>query len=99
MARTNYSKTFGKAMRAKGVRSRDEYLMDVYAEKKRGEDLPWSKLTEEDVRMIREAKEKREDLREHIKLSLSNEALAKQLGVHVRTIEKVLSFETWSHTR
>jgi hypothetical protein len=28
---------------------------------------------------------------------LSNEALARQYGVHVRTIEKALQHHTWSH--
>ncbi len=99
MAQTNYSKTFGKALRAKDVSSREQYRLDAVFSVKRGEELAQSKLTEDDVRLIHEAKVNREDLREHIRLSLSNEALARQFGVHVRTIEKVLSYESWRHVK
>lgn len=99
MAQTNYSKTFGKALRPDGVKSREQYQLDAVFMAKRGEDMPWSKLTEDDVRLIHEAKEKREDLREHIRLSLSNDALARQFGVHVRTIEKVLAYDSWRHVK
>lgn len=46
---------------------------------------------------IRSAARQREALRKHIRDNLSNDALARQFGVHVRTIEKVLQSETWSH--
>lgn len=63
----------------------------------RGQDLPQTKLLDMDVISIRSAARQRESLRKHIKNNLSNEALAKSFGVHVRTIEKVLSDETWVH--
>jgi predicted DNA-binding protein (UPF0251 family) len=49
------------------------------------------------VQEIREAKAKREDLRLHIKEHLSNEAMAAKFGVHVRTIEKAISYGSWRH--
>ena len=63
----------------------------------RGMDLPQSKLTPLEVEAIRSAAKQREALRKHIRERLSNDALARDLGVHVRTIEKVLARESWSH--
>ncbi|WP_225784227.1 hypothetical protein [Xenophilus sp. Marseille-Q4582] len=62
----------------------------------RGLELPQSKLIPLDIAAIRSAARQRESLRQHIREKLSNEALAKQFNVHVRTVEKVLSRETWS---
>ena len=99
MAQTNYSKTFGKALRAKGVKPRAQYQLEAIADAKRGEELPQSKLTDEDIETIRSAQRQLEKMREYIKNTLSNEALANQFGVHHRTIEKILSYETWRHVR
>ena len=63
----------------------------------RGQDLPQSKLLNLDVISIRSARRQRLALLAHIKANLSNEALARQYGVHVRTIEKALSNESWCH--
>jgi DNA-directed RNA polymerase specialized sigma24 family protein len=62
-----------------------------------GMQLPQTKLRKIDVSTIRSAARQRQALLVHIRENLSNEALAKQFGVHVRTIEKVLSRE--SHRR
>ncbi len=59
-----------------------------------GMQLPQTKLRKIDVSSIRSAAIQRESLKLHIRNCLSNEALAKQFGVHVRTIEKVLSRDT-----
>ena len=83
-----------KAIRAKGVIERFEYEQRAYEFAKRGEDLPQTKLTRSQVDFIRAAKEKREAMRKEINDTLSNKALAEQFGVHYRTIEKVLSYET-----
>ena len=77
--------------------NRDDYLMRAHELAPRGQALPQSKLSDAQVMEIRSAQEKREDLRAHIRDSLSNEALAARMGVHVRTVEKVLSRETWAH--
>lgn len=66
---------------------------------KRGTELPQTKLDADAILMIRRAAAERERLRQDITDRLSNEALAKQLGVHHRTIEKVLSYETGRHIR
>jgi hypothetical protein len=63
----------------------------------RGQDLPQSKLIDLDVLAIRSAKRQRESLLKHIRENLSNAALASQLGVHERSIEKIMSRETWTH--
>ena len=97
MAQTNYSKTNGKATRKAGTLERSEYLLRAKEFSPQGQDLPHSKLLEIDVVSIRSAARQRESLRKHIADNLSNAALAKLYGVHERTIEKVLSRETWPH--
>ncbi len=78
-------------------RTRAEYLLASTTFAKRGAELPQSKLTPELVAEIRSARKQREALRQHIAENLSNEALAKRLGVHVRTVEKAATHESWSH--
>jgi hypothetical protein len=77
--------------------TREEYLMNPSAYCKRGFDLPQTKLPPLAVVAIREAARKRDQLRAEINQKYSNAALAKQWGVHVRTIEKVLAYETARH--
>lgn len=97
MARTRYSETYVKPARREGVLERREYLLRARELAPRGQDLPQAKLLDLDVVTIRSAARQREALRQHIRDNLSNEALARQFGVHVRTIEKVLSAESWGH--
>ena len=77
--------------------NRDDYLIRAYEFAPRGQALPQSKLTDQQVIAIRAAQQKRDDLRAHIRETLSNEALAQRMGVHVRTIEKVLNGGAWAH--
>ncbi len=77
--------------------NRDDYLIRAHEFAPRGAALPQSKLTDLQVYEIRAAQEKREDLRAHIRETLSNDALAARMGVHVRTIEKVLNGGAWAH--
>lgn len=74
--------------------NRDDYLIRAYEFAKRGADLPQTKLTPDTVKAIRAAKESRVDLLQHIRETLSNEALAARFSVSVRTIEKVTMYET-----
>ena len=76
---------------------RDEYLLRAREFAPRGQDLPQTKLLDLEVVAIKSAARQREKMRQYIKDNLSNEALAKQYGVHVRTIEKALQHHTWSH--
>ena len=76
--------------------------LDVYEGRRdwyaaRGQELPQTKLLDMDVITIRSAARQRESLRKHIKDNLSNEALARQFGVHIRTIEKALARDTHSN--
>jgi len=64
---------------------------------KRGSDLPHSKLTEDDVRMIRSLHEYKKRQVEMLNETLGIKALAEKYGVHERTIEKVLSYDGWRH--
>lgn len=77
--------------------TREEYLMNVKTTAKRGWDLPQTKLPPLAIASIRESARLREQLRKEITEKYSNAALAKSWGVHVRTIEKVLSYETARH--
>lgn len=97
MARTKYAENFIAPPRRDGVMERREYLLRARELAPRGQALPQAKLLDLDVVAIRSAARQRESLRQHIRDNLSNEALACQFGVHVRTIEKVLSVATWCH--
>jgi len=77
--------------------NRDEDLMNPGAYCKRGFDLPHAKIPPIAIQSIREAAKKRAELRKEITEKYSNAALAKAWGVHERTIEKILSYETWRH--
>lgn len=79
------------------IMERGEYLSRARELAARGQDLPQSRLLDLDIVNIRSAVRQREALRKHIADQLSNAALAKQYGVHARTIEKVVNRETWSH--
>lgn len=63
----------------------------------RGQDINHSKLMDIDVISIRSAIRQRANLLTHIDDNLSNSALARIYGVHVRTIDKLHRGETWSH--
>ena len=80
-----------------GVLPRAEWLGRAAEFCARGQELPQTKLLDLDVVEIRSAMRQRENLRKHIKENLSNEALAKKHGVHVRTIEKISTYESWGH--
>lgn len=77
--------------------TRDEYQIRAGEFCKRGFDLPQTKVPPLAVIAIREAARKREQLRAEITAKYSNAALAKEWGVHPRTIEKILSYETAKH--
>lgn len=83
-----------RKIRKDGVMPRFEYEQRAYELAPYGLQLPHTKLLPMQVMAIREAAQTRERLRREINEKYSNEALAKALGVHVRTIEKALSYET-----
>ena len=63
---------------------------------KRGSELPQAKLTEDDVRLIRQAVEERERLRAEAS-RLTNKSLAGFFNVHQRTIDKITEGHGWTH--
>jgi hypothetical protein len=77
--------------------NRDEYMLKASQHCLRGQDLPQAKLLDMDVIAIRSAKRQRENLLKYIRENLSNDALAKHYGVHVRTIEKAVTRESFCH--
>jgi transcriptional regulator GlxA family with amidase domain len=86
-----------KIYRSDHVMERGEYLSRAREFAKRGQELPQTKLLDLDVAAIRSAQRQRQNLLKHIRENLSNEALAKQFNVSVRTIERITAYETWSH--
>jgi DNA-binding CsgD family transcriptional regulator len=63
---------------------------------KRGSQLPQSKLNEKLVAKIRKTVAERERLKVVLR-GMTNAAIAKQYGVHIRTIDRVTAGENWSH--
>lgn len=86
-----------KQVRSESFLDRGEYLVRAREWARRGQELPHARLSEEDIAEIRSAVAQRESLRNHIRQTLSNAALASRFGVHPRTIEKVVQRETWVH--
>jgi hypothetical protein len=77
--------------------TRFEYLQRRFEFCVRGDRLHQSKLTEQDVRQIRELHAFKQAEIKRLNESLGIEAIADKFEVHPRTIEKVLTFETWKH--
>lgn len=63
---------------------------------KRGSQLPQSRLTEDDVRLIRQLVEQRDELIRRAR-ELTNARIAEKFDVHRRTIDRVTSGEGWGH--
>lgn len=95
MAATRYSQHVKHHRR--NELSRDEYLLRAREFASRGQDLPQAKLLDLDVIDIRSAKRQRLKLLQYIRDNLSNAALAKKYNVAERTIEKIVSYESWGH--
>ena len=72
--------------------NRREYLVRTREFAARGDALPQTKLTGDDVRAIRAIAAERAALRERAR-ALSNAAIAERYGVHPRTVEKIISME------
>jgi len=63
---------------------------------KRGSQLPWAKLDESDITVIRELVSEREYHKRQAS-HLTNAKIAEKFGVHVRTIDRVTAGENWGH--
>ena len=97
MAATNYAKQNPGRQRKPGTLDRRTYQQRSRELAPRGQDLPHAKLLEMDVIDIRSAHRQRLKLLTYIRDNLSNQALAKRHGVAVRNIERIVTYETWSH--
>lgn len=64
---------------------------------KRGEELPQSKMNEESVIKARRDYERAKILIKKIQSKYTSKGLARKYGIHHRTMDKILSGETWSH--
>ena len=65
----------------------------------RGEALPQSKLTDEQVRKIRQEHADKQAEIERLNAAYDARALAKKYGVSKATITKVLTYQTWRHVK
>ena len=63
---------------------------------RRGTQCHNAKLTDSDVRLIRQLVEERESLKRQLK-TLTNAAIAEKFDVHQKTIDKVTCGESWWH--
>ena len=98
MAQTKYADHIAQAkVRKPGTLDRETYLQRAREFCKRGFDLPQTKIPPLAVVAIRKAARDREEMRRKITEEMSNTALAKKWGVHQRTIEKILRYETAAH--
>ena len=97
MAITNYARNNPGRQRREGVMDRHTYAQQARQNALRGQELTQSKLLEMDVVDIRSAHRQRLKLLDYIRQNLSNEALAKKHKVSLRTIEKIVVYETWVH--
>ena len=86
-----------KTIRTELVLERGEYLSRAREFCLRGEDLPHSKLSENDVYEIRSMIKQKEKMRKYIKENLSNDAISQKFNVHIRTIEKISNYSSWAH--
>lgn len=73
--------------------TRSEYLSRAHEFAPRGAQLPQTKLTPDDVAMIRELHEWKQQEIERINAVASLDALAEKFGVHRNTISRVVSRE------
>jgi uncharacterized protein (DUF433 family) len=73
--------------------NRREYQVRARELAPRGERLPHTKLSAEQVREIRRLAQVREQERARINAEFSNAAIAARYGVHRRTVENVLSYQ------
>jgi hypothetical protein len=79
--------------------NRMEYKIRAYELAKRGTQLEQAKLDEKTVRMIRKDHARKLKIIKLLNAKYSAKALAKRFRVHHRTIEKILTWETWTHVR
>jgi uncharacterized protein YutE (UPF0331/DUF86 family) len=63
---------------------------------KRGSALPHAKLDEHDAALIRALIRRRDTLLREA-AQISNHKIAEKFDVHVRTIERISTGETWTH--
>lgn len=86
--------------------------MTTYQMRPRGERHYKSKLTEEDVRLIRELHKAKQDLYQEIQdrraeikqlreqaLSLSTNSIAEKFGVRASTVSRILYENAWAHVK
>lgn len=64
----------------------------------RGEDARAAKLTDDDIRIIRQLIADRDALRAEAS-KLRNKDIAKKFDVHPRTIDKISTRRTWGHVK
>lgn len=77
--------------------TRDEYEIRAKGLAKRGESLPWAKLTESAVQQAREEFERAQFALVYIRAHYSIAGLARKYGVSRNAMHRALRGETWGH--
>lgn len=77
--------------------TRDEYEIRAKGIVKRGESVPWAKLTESTVQQAREEFERAQFAIAYIRAHYSAAGLARKHGVSRSAMDKALKGETWGH--
>lgn len=77
--------------------TRDEYNIRANGVAKRGESLPWAKLTESAVQQAREEFERAQFAIAYIRAHYSAAGLARKYGVSRSAMDRALKGETWGH--
>lgn len=65
----------------------------------RGEEAPGAKLTEHDVRLIRQIHKEGQEGIARLRATCSSKALAEKFGVHPNTITKIICGKNWRHVK
>lgn len=68
----------------------------TYAKAVRGQDHYRARLTDDDVRALRQIAAERRELLDRL-AAISNRALAEKFGVTAACVERVIYGQTWSH--
>lgn len=79
--------------------TREEYRSNARLIARRGSECPSAKLDEATVAWIRRTHARKQRLVKKLNERYGVKGIAKRLGLHVRTIERILQHNGWVHVR
>ena len=84
---------------SKSKMTRDEYVNNARFLARRGTECHNAKLDDATVAKIKRQHARKQRLVKRLNERYSAKGIARQLGLHVRTVEKVLQRVSWFHVR